>query len=437
MIHLGRGSVVVENPPKILFSALRRFNHETCGYEDMFMFDKDKDILVTAPGFADLVTKCCKGEKIRDMRVPMPDPVLPAHGFWNDVLAGAIRNGGGVVSVPDIISSAEVAASIIGAFPRDALVDRGTPITIVATNDRIAAKRMAARLSELLPGRDVGVAFKGSYTESDDVIVTTYDSLGDSPLSVTGVFIGDNLAKCDFSHSAEKISMMRNAARWGIRRTAFGGGEIDMTVEGLFGPISASMTHSYAVKVGEATPVTVCWLPCPAPNYVGRGDPRLLEAVVLQSGMFCDMVSGIVRSVSGDIGCVVWAENAATAMKLAASMPEILQIHGKVPKRERAQSVSDVESGIVRKAVVSYDSIDSSTDHGVMVMATCGGKDAASRRIPRGGKRAYIVDFTHDWDVHNGRSGRLRLNDEARTVRYKEMGFSQIRLEDPSQLPFL
>ena len=70
-------------------------------------------------------------------------------------------------------------------------------------------------------------------------------------------------------------------------------------------------------------------------------------------------------------------------------------------------------------------------------MATCGGKDAASRRIPRGGKRAYIVDFTHDWDVHNGRSGRLRLNDEARTVRYKEMGFSQIRLEDPSQLPFL
>lgn len=440
MITIGRGSVVVENPPPALMDGLRNFNHKTRSYEDMFILNKDNNILVTAPGFADLVTKICKWDKVRDVRVPMPTPQITPIGkgdFWDGIVGGAILAGGGVITVPDFIGSEYIASKIIGSFQRDALAERGTPITIVAERDRNEAKRISARLSELLPGREVGVAYKGSYTESDDVIVTTYEALDDSPLSVTGVFIGDDLASGYFSERAEKISMLRNAARWGIRRTAFGGGAIDMAVEGLFGQISASVTHDYAVKVGYAAPVTVCWLPCPAPPYAGRADPKLIEAIVLQGKGFCDVVSEVVRSVPSDMGCVVWAENTATAMKVAASMPGILQIHGRVPKKERNRSVMDLEYGVVRKAVVSYDSLETSTSHSVYVMATCGGKDAASRRIPRGGKRAYVVDFTHDWDVHNGRPGRLRLNDEARNVRYKEMGFSQIRLEDASQLPFV
>ena len=71
-----------------------------------------------------------------------------------------------------------------------------------------------------------------------------------------------------------------------------------------------------------------------------------------------------------------------------------------------------------------------------------GGADSVYN-IPWGAKtkeapdrKLYMVDFRHDWDVHNGRPGRLARNDDARKLRYRELGFSQI-LCDIEELPFL
>ena len=123
--------MVVENPPPALMDGLRSFNHKTRSYEDMFILNKDNNILVTAPGFADLVTKICKCEKVRDVRVPMPTPQITPCGngdFWDGIVGGAIRAGGGVIAVPDFIGSEDIASKIIGSFQRDALAENPSAV---------------------------------------------------------------------------------------------------------------------------------------------------------------------------------------------------------------------------------------------------------------------------------------------------------------------
>ena len=76
-----------------------------------------------------------------------------------------------------------------------------------------------------------------------------------------------------------------------------------------------------------------------------------------------------------------------------------------------------------------------------MVVANCTGRDMTGWSIPwrhltKPGEKTYLVDFRHDWDRHNGRPGRLALNDAARMRRYMDMGFTQMSVSNAAQLPF-
>lgn len=443
MIHLGRGSVVVENPPPALLRGLRRFNHDMGAYEDLYLLSGERNILVTAPGFARRVVELCPNEKVRDERIPMPEPVMPQGGFWNDAISFAIVAGGGIVSMPEVFGSHNAASAIIRAFPRDSLADRGTPVTLVAERDFDSARNMARTLKRLLPEREVEVARRGSYAEGDDVIVATYDSLDEMPLSVVGVFIGCGLSGGLPVGCTAKISVMRNAARWGVLETAFGGGDAGIDAEGLFGPVTASATFKDAVSAGLAAPVSVCWLPCPKPKTYLSRSPKLLEALTMQENeSLMEVVADIALNTPAEIGCLCAVESVAAAKRIGGCDAQcVAQIHRKIARKDRLKEIESIESGVLRKAIIEEGMLPRTTSHAVMVVVTCGGADAAKRHIPcippDNGGRAYIVDFTHGWDLHNGRKGRLALNDDARRKCYEDMGFTQCSFEHFSQLPFL
>ena len=97
--------------------------------------------------------------------------------------------------------------------------------------------------------------------------------------------------------------------------------------------------------------------------------------------------------------------------------------------------------GMIRRAVVTYD-VPLASSLGVMILASCQGRSIAAKRIPWRKKtserdRAFIIDFDHSWDMHNGRPGHLARNDNARVARYQELGFRQISLDSVNQLPFI
>ena len=118
-----------------------------------------------------------------------------------------------------------------------------------------------------------------------------------------------------------------------------------------------------------------------------------------------------------------------------------VRIEKKDADKLRRVKLEDLSAGVIRKALVEERFFPSKLDQ-ALVVCSCGGADSVYN-IPWGAKtkeapdrKLYMVDFRHDWDVHNGRPGRLARNDDARKLRYRELGFSQI-LCDIEELPFL
>lgn len=451
-VFLGRGAIVVENPPRGLKEALRVFRGSRYGgeYEDLFFMSQSGDTLSTLPGFVKRVSGQCKGARVYDERVPMPDAntelaLSGADKAWHEVILASLKSGGGVVSVPDMFGDEGFVAAIARAYPRQGLADRGTPLTIVAANGRETARRMAQRLREIFPDRDVGRCTTGSYTDSDDIIVTTYGALRDVPRHLAGVFIGLDVTCDATSDKAEGVSGIRNAARWGVVSTSAGSCPvIGMETEGLFGPVVARATYRNAVDAGIGSPITVCWIPAPRPKAeLGSAPLRTLEAIAIQRNPeMLGLIADTVRLTPNDVGCVVYTEFQDTMKKIAPLIPGIAEARIGMRVKERAETVADIACGTIRKAIVDRCVEHFGSSLSVVVVASCGSGDASGIPIPwkalnKEGDRSYIVDFRHEWDVVNGRPGVLAINDEARMRWYREMGFSQIAISEVSELPFI
>lgn len=450
LIHSGRSSVVVEDPPQSLLDGLRRFRRDgdEGEYENLYSLSFNGKTLVTMPGFVKMVKDLCPGARVKNVRRPLPPPSCDAamNGIdagWTKVVSDAVKSDGGIVCIPDVLGEIDMAAAILRAFPHDALLDCGLPMSIVAVPDDDAARTMSSRLQELLPGRDIGRVTTRRYSDADDILVTTYSGLKNIAYQPVGIFIACDLSGTDITPYVESISMIRDAARWGIYSTPLGEKpEDDMILTGLFGSVIASATYADAVKAGTAVPITVCWLPSPEPVAFGRGPFDVLEANAMQENPnFCNMIADIVNSVSSDLGVIVSTNRKVVYDKLAGRVGGLALYTRKMPIAKRRVVRDDIANGIIRRVVATHD-VPLTPSHGVMILASCGGRNVAAKHIPWKRKtsprdRAFIVDFCHDWDVHNGRSGVLDRNDAARIKRYQELGFNILCLESVNQLPFI
>lgn len=440
VVNIGRGSVVVNNPTQAVIDSLRRFRRADDGsgeYEELYAIGGHDGALFTMPGFAKRISDI--GGIVRDRRAPMPDPdIAAALNGLPDVLSGCVSSAlsanGGVVSVPDVIDGAEFAAALLRAYPRDGLMLRTTPLSVVAAKD---ARAMAKRLKELLPEREIGVSSKRACADSDDIIVVSYGDLEDVPPHFIGILIGCDLSDVDVFKWTTPISSIRNSARWGIYSTPEGGSQIDMATEGLFGPVVSSLTHSDAVQAGAAAPVTVCWLPAPHPMaYMGSAPQSALEKIAMyDNAQFMHMCSRIMDVAGEGPGCLLVTDNMHMLKRAALCSKGVVEIHKKIAMNVRKAMLADIAAGSVRRAVVAYDCMESGM--GVVISAMCGNSVAIPWRVSAGNDRTFMVDFSHDWDLHNGRPGRLKLNDENRKRRYGALGFSQMSLSCIDELPFM
>lgn len=451
LIRSGYASVVVEDPPATLLEGLRRFRRDEDGrgeYENLYSLSFDGKTLVTAPGFVKRVMELCPGGRFRNERRPMPKPNKEAatsglDKFWEGIVANAVDSCGGIVCIPEALGDIDMAAAILRAFPHEALLERGLPMSVVAVPDDEMARAVVSKLQAAFPNRDIGHVNARRYSDADDILVTTYGNLKNLSFQPVGVFIACGLSGTDVTPYVESISTIRNAARWGIFSTPLGDvPDEDMTLEGLFGEVVAAAKYSDAVKAGAMVPVTVCWLPAPEPSMLGRGPFELIEANAMQNNpRFCDLVADIVRNVPSDIGVIVNTNKRAMADSLTKRVKGLVTYDRQVPPAQRRAIRNDIMDGVIRRAVASFD-VPLLSSHGVMILASCEGRSVAAKRVPWRKKvgprdRAFIIDFGHSWDMHNGRPGYLARNDNAREMRYQELGFRQMSLDSVNQLPFI
>lgn len=447
MIRIGRGSIVVEYPSQELMSGLSRFRHGSDGsgeYEELYTLSREHHSLVTMPGFAERVIGLCPEDAVKDERVPMPEPDVEkalegVDAVWHGVVKDALLAGGGVVAIPEIFGITGFASAIARAFHKDRLAERGTPHLVVAARDREDARRICFSMRKILPDRNVGLGD----CASDDVLVAPYGSLGAYPMKEVGILIGDvTFDEKSMVKRARDISVFRNAARWGIYETACGGlpCELDLAAEGLFGPLCSSATYQNAVDASIAAPVTVCWLKSPRPNARWGSAPFKILSSIAMCDTFFGVVNEIARRTPVDIGCVVCSDD--QIQKKIADMirgPGVTVVNKRVPVKDLRIAFDNIAGGNSSIVLSTWECFPPATSQNVMVSVTCGGREFAGKKFPwtTNKGKVYLVDFSHDWDVHNGRPGMLARNDEARRRRYTEIGFSQISVPDVNHLPFI
>ena len=427
-LRIGLGALIVEEPTPWVRETLRRFVRDKDGghYEPLYAPGANGS-LVTMPGFAPrIIQHMRKGQlpiTIVDecRRLPKPlvqDALSDYDACWHPMIRQALPHGG-VVSIPEMFGNHKMMAAILKAYPSQTLKDRSTPLSVVATPDVAAMRKAVVALRQAMPNREIGFVNNRRCVDSDDIIVATYSKLSAIPLRDIGVFIADDIEKLaqQYTSCAESISAIVNAVRYAIHTTAAGERPLDdMALEGLFGPSVALATYDDAVRAGLVAPVTVCWLPAPAPSYAGYGPFALIEAHAMQENeKFINMVASVCSRIdSHEFFC--YADLPAVRDRLAGKL-------GESPK--------------VSNHIVSDDSIE---PRPIMVLATgkgcCAIKHLPWKKMTKESDRAYIVDFGHPWDVHNGQRGWLSRNDMARAHKYQELGFHQMFLNSIDQLPF-
>ena len=445
-VILKNGSVTVTHPGYELLRELAVFGSDG-NYHELYSYSKFHKTLVTMPGFAERIVDdlggAYGGYLVEDKRAPLPAPDIEKSVSGIDEqfrghVSKAIVSGGGVIAVPDVIGFPAVAASIISAYGRQGMIDRGTPISVVAVKDSRSSARVVDELRKLRK-RDV---CRGA--DGDDILVVPYGSIRDVPRNYVGILICEDALGCSDPSMVEAVSSFREAARWGICESAFGGlVDLPLEIEGLFGKVVASVKYSDAVEAGICAPVTVCWLRSPPP--VGpslNASYSILSRVAMKGNpSFISMLSRIMNSVSGETGVVLCTDKdvSGKVSKLVGGSVDAWR----VPGMRIVTVMRDIQDGVVRRAIAGPGVLAGhQIPHGVMILATCAGRDLGEVRFPwrrslHDGDKAYLVDFSHGWDLRNGRPGVLARNDKARRCLYEESGFNQIDVQDVEHLPFL
>ena len=459
-IKLGWGSLEVKDPPDFLADKLRIFRRAVDGrgrYQELsWMSD---GTLVTLPGFAKRVLSMCDG-RVFDKRRPLPEPDMDAaldglRDYQVPVVKDLIAARGGVASLPMAFGKTHVIAAVIKAFPHEEMVVRDTPLVVVVEPSVELVTQTYDKLGAIIPGRTVGKLTGRSTVETDDILVTTYESLKNVDLDSIGILIADEVHCSASKVRADLISRVRNAARWGMSATPTGRFDgADLLVEGMFGPIAARRTYDDMVKDGILAPIEVIWLPAPKPAFISEGSyPDLVASVTRKNAAFVEMVAKLLERIPDDMKTICFTEHVKLMAEIAKIAPDIPYVHGessnvlKLTKADRDQRRKQLESGEIKKILSSYvwkEGVDI-PDLSVVISTSCGGSEIAASQIPgrlarltEGKAKGWLIDFGHRWDMaRNGHPGRLLLNDRARMNRYRELQFDQTFVNSIDEVPFI
>ena len=359
------------------------------------------------------------------------------------------------------------AGAIIRAFDPEELKMRGTPRIVFAAPDKDINQKNFEAFERLFPDREVGLVMSGKRKFSDDIQIITLDSLHLIDPSEVGILIVDEVHSAASADRSTSISTFHNAARWGVSATPtgrFDGG--DVLNEGLFGPVVVQKTYQDAVKLGALVPIEVYWVKAPKPHigmqyylqYKQR-DSKIRSAIIANPD-YSQLVAGLMHRIPDSMSAICFTQWVKQMANIHALCPDISYVHAQtnegvgtikpIKPKERKEIYDKMVSGEIKKIFathvykqgVDFPSLD------IVINASAGGSDITAKQIPGrasrkadGKDRAYVIDFTHDWDwyEHNGtrKPGPLMASDLARRRSYRDLGFNQTVVESIDELPFL
>lgn len=441
--------------------------------------------LVTMPGFLHRIKTILDAAgytyDVIDERTPAPAPDIAkaAEGLRDyqlECIYVALMSGGGVIACPTGWGKTHIMGAIAKAYPHEELCARNTPKVVIATPEKDITRKNYEDLCEILPDRDVGLVMSGvKRTFSDDVQLITLDSMHLLNPDEIGVLIVDEVHTAPTSKRSETILACRKALKWGMSATPTGRWDgRDLVSEGLFGPPVYSRTYQQGIEDGALVPIKVFWLECPEPTL---GIDRYLKYKQRNSkynhGVYRNdarnkLIADLLSAIPDDTCQTLCIMPGLDQMnRIVEFAPEIPIVHAEtsqdslikrklnnlvaIKAKERRAIYDRMKEGDIRKILSTYVYKQGVNfpDLNVIVNAGGGGSDIIHSQIPGRESRntdekteSYLIDFWHPWDTQTRRDGSTQAgpvhrDDKAREKAYTKLGFEQVWLNSPEDLPFL
>ena len=438
----------------------------------------------TMPGFASRIAKLLQEEGYAvsyiDNRTPPPPydlekAMVGLREYQLETLYNAVVSGGGIISAPCGFGKTRIIKAIIHAFPRDQLIYRNTPLSVVVAADMDICRKNYNDIVDLFgKEREVGLVMTGEKTYSDDIQVITFDSLHKiNPMDI-GLLLVDEVHTAGTGKRTDMIMAAAKALKWGVSATPtgrFDGG--DLVTEGLFGPIVYSSTYAEGITNGALVPIKVCWVKAPEPvigvEAYNRYKTRLgkYNNGVEKNKDFSKEIVRLMQAIPDKYQTLCIMPHLQQMNELCAIDRDIKIVHGEqsadklkenryhdlypISKKDRKDLYDQMSDGTIRKMLSTYvykQGVDF-PQLTVMICAGGGGSEIIAGQIPGRASRAglegkdcaYIVDFIHEWDTYekNGKvgAGPILKDDKSRSKVYKQLGFEQLTFDTIDDLPFL
>lgn len=367
-----------------------------------------------------------------------------------------------------ICHNTHIAAAMIRSVNRQDLIERGTPLSVLAVASKDINKKNWQSLVEIMPEREVGICMSGATRHTEDVMCVTLDSLERVEPDRVGLLIVDEAHEAGSATRSETIMKATRARRWGLSATPVGRSDgSDMITESVLGPVVSSRTYQDGVDVGALVPITVFMVATPEPPNWGGGnrDAKVRIGITENEAMY-RMAGELLRRIPDSMQTLLLAPHVRNLHKLKQYAPEVPEVHAEtnadkltcdghylvkaITAKERQRRYDAMASGEYRKCMSTYV-YKQGVDFPNLEVVICiggGGSQIVSAQIPgrasrniAGKDHAIVIDFTRPWDVDTSgrpkKDGPLRRNDKERRRIYNKLGFRVIEVESINQIPFL
>ncbi len=429
------------------------------------LYHVEGDSLQTLPGFLAKVVDAIGRDKVTliDERVTNIKPDLKAamsglRKYQIEPVYDTIVSKGGIVNCPTGYGKGHMISAVCKAYPKERLASVGYPMTYFVVPSVDLCEKNWREMSEILPDRNVGIKTGSKKVISDDIIVTTPESLKSLDISDAGLLLYDEVHTLSDSRM---YSVMRahRAMKFGFSATPTGRFDnADLVVEGTFGSVVCERTYQDGVEVGALVPINIIWLPLPKPDIYNPNGYKQKDAEyrngLWRNTNFHKLIAELNNVIPEDLQTLYMADTIKHMDSLLCEL-KVPYVHAetskakcegnvnvkRIAKKERGEIYSKVESGEYKRILSTgiYRTGVNFTQLGLVVNIAGRGSSIIASQLPgrtsrniEGKDCAYLIDFWPEWDmvpdsrkVGATKPGGILRDAISRKKTYEKLKFAQ------------
>jgi superfamily II DNA or RNA helicase len=349
IIRSGNRIKVVPPCPETLTKALTYKRREQEGgdardaiYREVKLYRIEADGLLAPAGTTARVTELLRKQGYNVIFEDRRPPILPEPKYENvepmregqpELLAAVIANDHGIICSPTGTGKSWLIRQLPRLWPEAKF--------IICSPFSGIIRQTARELQFMFGPNEVGVVGMGRYEPNCRITCSTAQSLLKCRLSDCQVFIFDEVHRAGGKKTLETLCHVDNARMYGFSASPKGRSDnSDLEVEGVFGPIIATIDYEEAQRDGLVVPITVEMHSCEGFNTweystTNARERHLIWRHTERNKLIAGMARQAIQRFGEDVQIMISVSKVEHAVHLGKYLPDFQLVYASMNKADR------------------------------------------------------------------------------------------------------